>query len=109
MDPNQAIPTTTSSTAAAANTAATKPQGAVDPAAARKAGEDFEAFFLSQVFENMFSGINADSLFGGGNGEEMFKSVLTDAMAKQVTKAGGVGLASVIQREMLKMQGLKEQ
>jgi Rod binding domain-containing protein len=38
----------------------------------------------------------------------MFKSVLTDAMSRQVTQAGGIGLASTIQREMLKLQGLKE-
>ena len=55
--------------------------------------------------------LHAEVAAGGwvGQGEEMFKSVLTDAMSKQVTKAGGVGLTATIQREMLKMQGLKEQ
>jgi Rod binding domain-containing protein len=37
----------------------------------------------------------------------MFKSFLTDAMAKQITKAGGIGVADAVSREMLKMQGLK--
>jgi Rod binding domain-containing protein len=44
--------------------------------------------------------------FGGGQGEDAFKSLLTEAMAKEVTKSGGIGLAAPpIQREMLKMQG----
>jgi flagellar protein FlgJ len=37
----------------------------------------------------------------------MFKSLLTESMAKEVSKAGGIGLAAV-QREMLKLQGLKD-
>ena len=75
----------------------------------RKAAVQFTAVFMSQMFGHMFEGMNTDKMFGGGQGEEMFKSVLTDAMSKEVTKAGGIGLASTIQREMLKLQGLKEQ
>ena len=37
-----------------------------DPEGARQAAEEFEAFFLSQMFEHMFSGIEPDALFGGG-------------------------------------------
>ena len=44
--------------------------------------------------------------FGGGHGEEMFRSLLTDSMAKEMTKAGGIGLADTVQREILKLQGL---
>ena len=68
----------------------------------------FESSFLSVMMQQMFEGVKTSEPFGGGNGEEMFKSMLTDAMSKQVTKAGGIGQASTIQREMLKMQGLKE-
>lgn len=68
----------------------------------------FESSFMSVMMQQMFEGVKTSEPFGGGNGEEMFKSMLTDAMSKQVTKAGGIGLAATIQREMLKMQGLKE-
>jgi Rod binding domain-containing protein len=37
----------------------------------------------------------------------MFRSFLTDAIAKQMSKSGGIGIAAQVQREMLKMQGLK--
>lgn len=68
----------------------------------------FESSFMSVMMQQMFEGVKTSEPFGGGNGETMFRSMLTDAMSKQVTKSGGIGLASTIQREMLKMQGLKE-
>jgi Rod binding domain-containing protein len=54
----------------------------------------------------MFTGIETDGPFGGGFGEEMFRSVMTDALGKEMTRAGGIGLSDTIQREILKMQGL---
>jgi len=54
----------------------------------------------------MFEGVETEAPFGGGEGEQAFKSFLMDAMAKQMTKAGGIGVAAAVQREMLKMQGL---
>jgi peptidoglycan hydrolase FlgJ len=68
--------------------------------------EDFEASFLSIMLQQMFQGVQVDTPFGGGPGEEMFRSFMTDAMAKQMAKSGGVGVADSVAREMLKMQGL---
>ncbi len=70
--------------------------------------QNFESSFMSVMMQQMFEGVKTSEPFGGGQGEEMFKSVLTDAMSKQVTQAGGIGLSATIQREMLKLQGLKE-
>ncbi|MBO9546691.1 rod-binding protein [Caulobacter sp.] len=107
---------TVKTAAKAVQTAGAAVQNAVedttkDTAARKKIAETaktFEASFLSVMMQQMFEGVKTSEPFGGGNGEEMFKSMMTDAMSKEVTKAGGVGLSSVIQREMLKMQGLKE-
>ena len=86
---------------------------ALDPAAADKVrarvketAEKFEGQFLSFMFQQMFEGVKTDGPFGGGHGEEMFRSLMTEAMGKQMTKAGGIGLTDTIQREILKMQGL---
>jgi Rod binding domain-containing protein len=68
--------------------------------------ERFEASFLSSMLQEMFAGLETSGPFGGGQGEEMFRSVLTEAMAKQMAKGGGIGIAAQVQREMLKMQGL---
>ena len=73
----------------------------------KQTAQNFEATFLSSMMQEMFAGVQTSAPFGGGPGEDMFRSFLTDAMAKQVTKAGGIGLAQAVQHEMLKMQGLK--
>lgn len=67
---------------------------------------DFEASFLSIMVGQMFDGVG-DGPFSGGEGEQMFKSFMMDAMAKQMAKAGGIGLSGPIQKEMLKLQGLQ--
>jgi flagellar protein FlgJ len=88
--------------------------GAPQPTAAQmakradieKTAKNFESSFLSVMLGQMFSGVKTSAPFGGGHGEDMFKSMLTDAMAKQVVKAGGLGVADSVAKEMLKLQGL---
>jgi Rod binding domain-containing protein len=73
-----------------------------------KTAQAFEASFLSSMLTTMFQGVSTSSPFGGGPGEDMWKSFLAEAMAKQMAKAGGVGVSHAVAREMLKMQGLSE-
>ena len=73
-----------------------------------KTAQDFEASFLSVMLQSMFQGVKQQEPFGGGQGEEMFKSFMSEAMAKQMAKAGGIGLSKSVQAEMLKMQGLSQ-
>ncbi len=51
-------------------------------------------------------GCGRRSPFNGGEGEAAFKSFMNDAMAKQVVRSGGIGLADKVATEMLKLQGL---
>jgi flagellar protein FlgJ len=74
----------------------------------RETAQKFEASFLSVMMQSMTAGMKTPEIGGGGAGEDMFKSLLAEEMAKQVTKSGGVGVSAAIQKEMLKMQGLKE-
>ena len=73
----------------------------------KETAQSFESSFLSIMFSQMFSGVETSAPFGGGEGEKMFRSFFSDAVAKQVSKAGGIGLASSVSREMLKLQGLQ--
>lgn len=72
-----------------------------------KTAQDFEASFLTVMLQTMFQGVKQQEPFGGGEGEDMFKSFMSEAMAKQMAKAGGIGLSQSVQAEMLKMQGLQ--
>jgi Rod binding domain-containing protein len=79
-----------------------------DPDKARQAAEDFESFFVTMFLEGMFAGIKSDSLFGGGHGEDVFRSVLLQEYGKEIVKAGGFGIADSVEKEILKLQEVKE-
>ena len=70
----------------------------------RRVAEDFEATFLAQMLQPMFAGLETDGPFGGGNAEATWRGFLVDAMARQVSQSGGIGLADHVQRELLNLQ-----
>jgi Rod binding domain-containing protein len=80
--------------------------GAATRAKIDATAKQFESQFLSVMMGQMFEGTEASAPFGGGEAEATFRSFLTDAFAKSVSKHGGIGLAKDISKEMLKMQGL---
>jgi peptidoglycan hydrolase FlgJ len=105
MDAGSAALSQATNATLAAPAPATSPTN--DPAAAKKAAQDFESFFLSQSFESMFSGIGTDTLFGGGAGETIYRSMLLQQYSQIAVKSGGVGIADAVQREMLRLQEVK--
>jgi flagellar protein FlgJ len=97
-DPTSAIPST-------AAQAAPRPYAAPgDVAGARKAAEDFAAFFFSQSLESVFGGMSSDKMFGGGSGEEVYKSLLTQEYGKIMARTGGLGIADAVQRDIIHLQ-----
>lgn len=80
-----------------------RPQGAQTPDQIRASAEEFEAVFLAQMMEQMM-GESTESSFGGGPGEAAFKGMLNEEYAKVMAKAGGIGLAENLAREMLALQ-----
>jgi Rod binding domain-containing protein len=65
---------------------------------------DFEAVFLSQMMESMFSGDDVSQYFGGGTAGEVYKSFLLNEYGKAMAKAGGIGIAAQVKKELLKLQ-----
>jgi len=70
--------------------------------------QKFEASFLTSVLQTMFQSLSTAPPFGGGPGEDMWKSFLAEAMAKDMARRGGVGVAASVEREMLKLQGFSD-
>jgi len=70
----------------------------------QKTAEDFESMMISQMLRPMFAGLKTEAPFGGGNAEKMWRDVMVDEMGKEMTKAGGIGIADQVMKEMLKMQ-----
>ena len=77
------------------------------PAEARKAAEEFEAFFLAQFIDRMFADLPTDGTFGGGRGEKIFRSLLSQEYGKVMARNGGVGIADSVYREILKYQEIE--
>jgi len=75
-----------------------------DPAAADKAARDFEGWMIGQMLQPMFKSVKTDKLFGGGYGEDTFRDLLVDEYGKKVAESGGLGIASMVRREILKTQ-----
>ena len=73
-------------------------------AEARQVAEDFESFFLAQVLEHMFAGVPTDGSFGGGSAELVYRSLLNQEFGRALSRAGGLGIADELQREILKLQ-----
>ena len=73
-------------------------------AEARKTGEEFEAFFMTQMLEHMFKDIPTDGYFGGGYGEGVYRSFMLQEYGRVLAKAGGLGIADMVSRELITLQ-----
>jgi peptidoglycan hydrolase FlgJ len=70
----------------------------------KKVSQDFEGVFLTNMFENMFEGLDDDGPFGAGAGNGIWRSLLTEEYAKSISASGGIGIADQIQRQLLTLQ-----
>lgn len=74
--------------------------------AARQVAEEFEAMFIAQMLAPMFEALETDGLTGGGSAERAFRPMLVNEYAKEMAQQGGIGIASQVYTEILRMQGL---
>jgi flagellar protein FlgJ len=70
----------------------------------KKVSQDFEGVFLTNMFENMFEGLDDDGPFGGGAGNGVWRSLLTEEYAKSIAANGGIGIADQIQNQLVSLQ-----
>ena len=75
---------------------------------AKDTAQDFEAMFLHSMFQQMFANVGKGP-FSGGSGANIWRSFLTDEYSKSFAKAGGIGLAAQVQRELLARQEIPRQ
>lgn len=66
--------------------------------------QQFEAQFISQMLQNMFSTVDSKNALGGGEAEEYYRDMLVDEYGKVIARSGGIGVADHVKREMLRMQ-----
>lgn len=66
----------------------------------QQAAQDFEAVFLAEMLRAAGAGTSAQ-VFGGGIGEDQFSSFLVDAQAREISRAGGIGIAEMLLRGLV--------
>ena len=88
----------------AGHQAAAAPKPTTSQAKAREAAQDFEAVFLKNMFEQMFTGMDGDGPFGGSGAGGVWRSFLTDAYAKSFAQSGGIGIAGDVYKTLLAQQ-----
>lgn len=89
--------------------ALTSPRASQSPAALRRAAQDFEAQALAAMLQPMFQGLDSKAPFGGGPAEDQWRPMLVDAIAKDLAKAGGLGIGEAVLRELTRLAGLPPQ
>jgi flagellar P-ring protein precursor FlgI len=71
----------------------------------RAQAEEFEAIFLNTMFQSMFAGLEEDGgTWGGGAGSDAWSGMLVEQYSDTIARAGGIGIADSIQRELLALQ-----
>lgn len=76
-------------------------------AKAKSASEDFEAVFLNNMFQQMFTATDGEGPFGGSGATGVWRSFLTDQYARSFAKAGGIGIAGAVYNTLLAQQEIR--
>jgi Rod binding domain-containing protein len=70
----------------------------------RRVAQEFEAQAISAMFQPVFAALPTDGPFGGGQAEAQWRPLLVDAIARDMARAGGLGIGAAVQRELLRAQ-----
>jgi len=89
IGPTPALPTTNVSPAVAAK--------------ARAKTQDFEAVFLNSMFGHMFAHVN-EGPYSGGEAAKTWRSFLTEEYSRNFAKAGGIGIADSVYKQLIAVQ-----
>ena len=86
-----------------------KGEAAHDPTqAAKKTAEQFESYFLQQMMKAMRETIDRSDLVEGKN-MDTYQDMMDKEVSLQMVKRGGMGLADMLEKQMLKQHELSTQ
>ncbi len=73
------------------------------PEDVERTAREFEAVFLAQMLQTVGRPLRGAGAAASGS-EDPWGSMLIDAYARMIAKAGGIGVADAVMREMLRLQ-----
>lgn len=62
--------------------------------------QDFESVFLNMMLQSMRATVPKSDFLGRSSGKEIFESLLDQETSKNMAKAGGVGLAEILYKQL---------
>jgi Rod binding domain-containing protein len=68
---------------------------------------DFESVFLNNMLEEMFAGVGDDDPFANTEGAATWRSLQVEEFGRAISRAGGIGLAEHVERQLLALQESK--
>ena len=71
---------------------------------AKEAAREFESFFVFQMLEHMSEGIESPDVYGGGSAENIFRSMMNEKMAAEVSQNSNLGIAEAVEQQIKRYQ-----
>lgn len=72
---------------------------------ALKAGQEFESFLLTYMIKKMRDTVMESDLLGNRKAENVYRSMLDEQIARELSKQGGLGLGKMISRQLERRTG----
>jgi peptidoglycan hydrolase FlgJ len=66
--------------------------------------QDFEALFIGMMVEHMFGDSMGTEAFGAKESADVYKGMMAEAYGREIAQAGGIGVASYVKTELLRLQ-----
>jgi Rod binding domain-containing protein len=73
----------------------------------KSVSSDFESVFLNNMLEEMFAGVGDDDPFGNSEGAATWRSLQVEEFGRAISRAGGIGLAEHVERQLIALQESK--
>ena len=74
----------------------------MDEGKLKKACEDFESIFISQMLKEMREAIPKSGLLDGGSEQDAYLSLFDEAFSKNIAQGGGIGLGKILYQNVMK-------
>ena len=82
-------------------------QGGQSDQKLQDACREMESLFLSYLLKEMRATVDKSGFISGGKAEEIFTSMLDVELSKKMSNAGGIGLSSILLRQLASQPGPK--
>lgn len=68
----------------------------------KESARQFESYFINTLFKEMRKTLPKTDLLGDSNAKDIFEDMLYEQYAEELSKGGGIGLADMMTKQMLK-------